>query len=820
MGNFTKDLHYAWRMLVKNPGFTLVAVLALGLGIGANSAIFSVFNGMLWRPLSAKHPEQLVRVAIKAPDVFVPMPLSYPDFQDYAKLNSVFAGLAGYMQLPVNVGAQGRPERAWAEVVTGNYFRVLGIDPIQGRTFAPDEGWAPNKDPLLIISYKYWQKRFGGDPNIVGEAVEVNRHSFTIIGVLPATYRGAYYFLDPDVYAPLSMIGLLSSEQSDVLTNRSSVSLRVLGRLEPGVSSEQAMAAAQTVDQRLAEDYPDSHKGSSLLVIPELKARPEPGINGYMSTVMKAFMFLVGLVLLIACANVANLILARANGRRKEITTRTALGATRARLIAQMLTESVILGALGGAAGLVFARWAAFGLMSIRIPSDVPLRLFDLSMDWRIFGFSLVIALLTGIAAGAIPAWQNSRADLATALKAGGRSSGNSTNHHRFRNALVVSQVAVSLLLLVCAGFFLRSLSNSASVDMGFRVDHTLVASVDLGLQGYSEERGQRFYKQINNRLRGMPGVRDAAVAAYIPMGSGNSLVDVFVEGRVLQKDAKSPSSLQNMVQPSYFRTVGNAVIAGREFTDSDDAKAPKVAIINEEFAHKIWPGQNALGKVFRIQRSGDPIQVVGVMRTGKYLFLYEPPQMMVFFPLAQRYSPNATLFLRSESDPGQLVSGLRDEVAQLDSNLPVYGLTTMAEHLKYGTALLPARLAAVLVGAFGLLGLVLASIGVYGVVSYSVGQRTQEIGIRTALGASRSHVLNAVLRQSMTMAGIGVAIGIALAFLVFHALKSVLYGVRSTDWVTLSSVTLLIVFVAFAAAYLPALRATRVDVLAALRNE
>jgi predicted permease len=820
MATFWKDLRYAIRMLYTSPGFTAVAVLALALGIGANTAMFSVFNGMLWRPLPVKDARSLVVVVSKSREVQFPLNLSYADMRDYAQLNNVFASLLAYTNMPVNFGAQGRPERAWTEVVSGNYFSAMGLQPAAGRLFAPEEGWVPNKDPLVILSYAFWQKRFGGDRGVIGQEVLVNNHPFTIIGVAPEKYVGAYYWLRPDLYLPLSAMGLLDPSSADVLTNRKDAYLRVLGYLQACVTPEQAMAAAEPTDRRLAQDFPDTHKGLSLLVVRELAARPEPAIGGFMSTAALVFMMLVGLVLLIACANVANLILARANGRRKEFATRVALGASRWRMARQLLTETLLLAAVGGIFGLLLARWAAIGLTTIHIPTDIPLHLFDLRLDWRIFGFTFLAALLTGVFAGLVPALQASRTNLADTLKAGGRSGGGSAVHHRFRNALVISQVAVSLLLLACAGFFVRSLQNSAHVDMGFRVDHTLMMSVDLGLQGYSEERGQQFYKQLTERIRPLSGVRDAAVASGIPMGYDDSLVNIFPEGQAIDDKSKTETAFKDEVQPSYFRTAGTPVIQGREFTDADTATAPKVAIINETFAKKIWPGENPIGKSFRTEKNGPAIQVVGVTRTGKYLFLYEPPQSYVYFPLAQRYSAGANLFVYTENDPKHMVSTVRDQISTLDPNLPVYAVTTMETHVQYGKPLLPARLGAMLVGAFGVLGLVLASVGVYGVVSYSVSQRTQEIGVRTAMGAQRSHVLKLILKQGMGMALIGTGVGLILALVLFRALGALLYGVKSFDPLTLCSVSLLLLLVAFVASYIPAMRATHVDPVVALREQ
>ena len=820
MENLWKDLSYAWRMLVKSPGFAGVAVLALGLAIGANTAIFSLFNGMMWKPLPVKDPQQLVVVATNQRGLDFPVSLSYPDFQDYRQLKAVFSDMCGYTPSPVNLQAEGRPRRAWAELVTGNYFSVLGLEAAHGRTFSADEGWVPGKDALMVLSYKYWQTRFAGNPAVIGRTVEVNKHAFTIIGVAPQSYHGAYYFLEPDFYLPVTTLGLLEPNQADTLNNRGASFLRILARLQPGVTPTQAVAAAQPTDRRLAQEFPEIHKDMALLVIPELKARPEPGLGGFMSTATWVFMALAGLVLLIACANVANLILARANGRRKEIAMRFALGSSRARMIRQLLTESVLLALCGGIAGLLIARWAAMALMTIRIPTDLPVHLFDLRMDWRVFSFSFLAALITGVVAGLLPALQAHRTDLAGTLKMGGRSGGGSTGHHRFRNALVVAQVAVSLLLLACAGFFIRSFQNSANVDMGFRMDHTLMMSVDLGLQGYREERGQQFYKQIADNVKALPGVRDAAFTEYIPMGYENDTVSVYAEGQPTDDKGNVETSFRNHVQPSYFRALGVHVIKGREFSEGDSATAPKVAIVNETFAHKIWPGQDAIGKIFRTEKNGPPIQVVGLTRTGKYLFLYETPQLFAYFPMAQRYSASATLMVYSQDDPLRLVGPIRDQIQQFDASLPVFNINTMEAHVQYGKPLLPARLGAMLVGTFGMLGLVLATVGVYGVVSYSVSQRTHEIGIRSALGAQRWNVLGMVLKQGMTMSLIGTAIGIVLAFLLFRGLHSVLYGVASTDLVTLAAVSTLLLAIAFVASYIPALRATQVDPVIALREQ
>jgi predicted permease len=820
MENLWKDLRYAVRMLTRSPGFAVIVILTLGLGIGANTAIFSVFNGMLWRHLPVKDPQQVVVLAGKARNADFFTPISYPDFQDYRKLTAAFSDVAAYQLNPVNLKADGPPERAWAEVVTGNYFSMFGLQAATGRLFNADEGWVPGQDAIVVLSHKYWQKRFGGNTAVIGGTVHVNQHLFTIIGVAPESFHGAYYFLEPDFYVPLGELAILDNSRAGDFTNRRNAFLRVMARLQPGVTASQAAAMAQPLDQRLSQEFPEAHQDLSLAVFPELAARPEAGFGGFMTTALSIFLVLSGLVLLIASANVANLILARANGRRKELATRTAMGASRARMMRQLLTESIVLALCGGAVGLLFARWVASLLMSIHVATDIPIRLFDVQMDWRIFAFSFSVAIATGVVAGLVPAIQASKTNLADTLKAGGRSGDGSAGHSRFRNVLVVTQVAVSVLLLACAGLFARSLRNSAQVDMGFRPDHVLMLNVDLGLQGYSADQGQRFYQQVRERVASIPGVRDAAVSAFIPMGMETTMVDVQPEGQVNYDKSKPETSVNNMVQPGYFTTVGVPLVSGREFSAADSPGAPPVAIVNDTFAKKIWPGQDPIGKSFRTQKNGQLIRVVGQARTGKYFFLYEPPQMCVYFPLAQHYNASATLMVHTESDPLQFIVPVREQIRQLDPTLPVYDVQTMDAHVQYGKPLLPARIGAMLVGAFGLLGLALATVGVYGVVSYSVSQQTQEIGIRTAVGAQRRDILAMVLKKGMTMSAIGTAIGAAIAAFTIRALHSVLYGVQSTDIPLLAMVSAVLLFVAFTATCIPALRATHVDPVVALRGE
>ncbi len=813
------DCRYAARQLGKNPGFTLLAAVALALGIGANTAIFSVFDGMLWRPLPVTNPSEIAVLTSKVAGFEFDNNLSYPDFLDYRLLKNVFADVAAYTIDPVNLGMDGHAERTWAEFVSGNYFSMLAIRPVQGRFFAPDEGWVEGKDPLVVLSYKFWHQHFGGDSTVVGRTMAIDNRPLTIIGIAPEDFHGTYYFLDPDFYLPATMLPILTGPNKGVLTNRSSLGFLSIARLQPGVTPAQAKAAAEPTNQRLRQDFPDSHQGFTLQVYAELKARPQPGlVADFMPKLVAAFMSLVGFVLLIACANVANLTLARASSRRREMATRTALGASQWRIVRQLLTESIQLAVLGGMLGLLFGRWAARGLMSVHIPSDIPLRLFDVHLDLRVFVFAFLVALLAGVLAGIIPAMKTSAGNLAEVLKEGGRSGGGSTSHKLWRNALVVAQVAVSLLLLVGAGFFVRSFQNSTQVDMGFRRDHVLMASVDL--QSYSEDRGQQFYQQLRDRLRVHSGVRDAAISAFVPMGYEDALINVYPQGRVSQNKSEAESVMFNSVQPEFFHTLGVSVIRGRPFNASDTGASPRVAIVNEAFARRIWPNQDPIGKTFQTEGNGPLIQVVGMTPTGKYNFLYESPFPYVYFPMTQRYAPSATILLFTEGDPQQLTTVLRQEVGNLDPTLALYDVVTMESHIRYGKPLLPARLSAMLVGAFGLLGLVLASVGVYGVISYSVSQRTQELGIRSALGAGHFNLLTLVVRQGMTLTLIGVGIGILLAGVLLRGLRAVLYGVGFTDLPVFGIVSALLLAVAFIATYVPARRATKVDPMVALRFE
>jgi predicted permease len=825
MSTLLQDLRYAARMLLKSPGFAAVAVLSLALGIGANTTIFSVVNALLFRPLPVKDAHRLVVLATKDHHGEFPHGLSYPDYLDYQGQKEVFSDLMAYMPAPVKLSREGHAERIWIEMVTGNYFSMLGVDAIRGRTFLPEEGQTPRAHPVMVLSYGCWQRRFGSDPSVVGKTVSLNGHPFTVVGIAPERFPGTEALFAADAYVPLMALEQMMPGDEDLLNQRDRHAFRVMGHLQPGVSLDQAGKAVSTLARHLEQEYPKTNKGVALTVIPETKARPEPSTVDLIPRIAVVFMALVGLVLLIACANVANLILARAITRQKEIAIRSALGAGRARLIRQLLTESVLLALLGGTAGLLLSLWTTDLLSAIKLPVDAPLRL-DLPMDWRVFAFTLLLAFLTGVVSGLAPAFQASRPNLNEALKEGGRRAGVISGRYPLRSILVVSQVAVSLLLLICSGLFIRSLQSAQKIDLGFRTENLLLVSVDVSLQGYDKKRGKLFYQQMVDRVKTLPGVRSASLARLVPLGYESDAIDVFTEERASTAKEARLAIPYNIVGLDYFKTIGTPFLRGRDFTERDgEESAPGVVIINETMARRLWPGQDPIGKRFKVDRTNHlyEMEVIGVVKDSKYVFLYEEPRPFMYFVMSQmpqNYQAPITLHIHTADKPTSFVAAVREQIRTLDANLPIYDVTTMAAHIRDGKAFLPARLGASLVGAFGLLGLVLAVVGIYGVVCYFVAQRTHEIGIRMALGARPRDVLRLVVGQGMILVLIGVAIGLATCFGVTRVLSSLLYGVSATDPATFAGISLLLAGVALLACYIPARRATKVDPMVALRYE
>jgi putative ABC transport system permease protein len=826
MRTLWQDLRYGARMLWKQPGFTLIVALTLGLGIGANGVIFNLVNALLLRPLPVEKPEELAAVYTSDFSSGDFGASSYPDYVDFRDRNRVFAELVAYqMPQPLSLNIDGTNERMFGEIVSGNYFSALGLKPTLGRGFLPEEDKTPGERAVAVISHKLWQTRFDGDPAIAGRGVKINGHPFTIVGVAPEKYAGLLRGFAADWWIPAMMIGQ-AVPGSRYLSERGDRGFLVMGRLKPGVTPRQAQADFNSIAAQLYKEWPQHwenirRQSRSVSVTPESEARLMPDMRMPIVIFMALLMAVAGLVLLIACANIANLLLARASARRKEIAVRLALGAGRWRLIRQLLTESVLLALLGGAAGALLAGRVADLLMAFKPPLPIPVEL-DLQGDWRVFGFMSGLSLLTGIAFGLTPALAASRPDVVGSLKDETGAAHTGGRRGRLRGSLVVVQVALSMLLLICAGLFLRSLRNASSIDTGFDADNLLALSMDLQLQGYDETKGRNFTGQLLDRVRSLPGVVSASLTDQLPLGGG-ARRGMTIEGYTAQL-GESTEIQSSFVAPGYFETLRIPLLQGRTFQQQDNANAPGVALINESFARRYWPGQQPLGK--RIQmgsvRSGvndaPYLTVIGVVKDGKYVTLGEEATPFIYLNLTQNFVLSPTLIARTRGNPLDSLPAVRGEVAALDKNLPLYDVKTMRQHL--GLALLPARLAGGVLGVFGLLALTLAAAGVYGVMAYSVAARTREIGIRMALGANARDVLRLVTRQGMTLVAIGMAIGLAAALALTQFLKSLLFGVSATDPLTFAMISLLLTAVALLACWIPARRATKVDPMVALRHD
>jgi predicted permease len=810
IGDLWQDIRFGLRMLRKSPGFTLVAVLSLTLGIGANTAIFSLINTTLLRPLPIANPEQLVALNNSEENRRFPT-FSYPNYKDFRDRNEVFSGLIAYQLAPISLSHDGINERLWGYEVTGNYFEVLGVNAAAGRLISPDDDAVAGASPVAVVSYKSWKQRFGGEPGIVGRDVIVNGRSYTIIGVAPQGFYGTEIISAPDMWFPVAMQAQLETGNK-WLDKRGVENLFVQGRLKPGVGMAQAQASLNDIALQLEREYPVENEDKRVA----LSAAGLFG-NSFRGPVLGfagLLMVVVGLVLLLACTNLANLLLARAADRRREIAVRLALGASRARLVRQLLTESLLLACGGGALGLLLAFRLVALAVSFKMPIDVPVTI-DLYMDYRVFIFTCLISLATGVLFGLLPAWQATKTDLVPALKDefsfGARRSW-------LKNSLIVFQVTLSLVLLIGGGLMMRALQQAQTINLGFTPQRAGEVSFDLRLQGYDEVRGRAFQKQLLERVRALPGVQSAGIADLAPVDLHFSRDRVLIEGQPLERLEKAPVAMINRASPGYFQAMDTRLVAGRDFTEQDDDKAPRVAIINETFARRFWPGEDPIGKRFSQGGPESPKrEVIGVVQDGKYAGLNEDPKPFVSRPLWQTYSGSTTVIARGAGDPQQLIALVRSEVQQLDPNLPLASRTLIE---RMNLPLLPARLAATVLGGFGLVALALAAIGIYGVMSYAVAKRTHEIGVRMALGAQRADVLKLVIGQGLTLTLIGMAIGSLAALALTRAMTSLLFGVSATDPLTYVGVAVLLGAVALLACYLPARRASRVDPMVALRCE
>jgi putative ABC transport system permease protein len=835
MGNLAHDLRFAIRSFKKSPVFLSVAVLSLALGIGANTAIFTLVDQILLRLLPVKDPQQLVLLWGRGPHYGSNngrYKLSYPMYRDFRDHNQVFSGMFCRWETSLSVSSEGRTERVDGELVSGTYFPVLGVGAALGRVFTPDDDRVPGGHPVAVISYRYWQNRFGGSKDVIGKKLLVDGYPFTIVGVSRAGFDGTDPGSSPQIRIPIMMVAQLNPMFADAygLKSRRGRWVNVFGRLKPGVTMTQAKAALQPffhqmLDMEVREKEfstaaPETKKAFLSMwmdVLPASKGDSE--LRRQFASPLLVLTALVGLVLLIACANVANLQVARATARQKEVAVRLALGASRSRIASQLLVESLTLALAGGAAGLVLAVWMDRALLNFLPAGDSPLTI-STAPDWRILVFNLGISLLTGIVFGLAPALQSTRPELARTLKdqvgsiAGGSAVG-------LRKMLVAAQVALSLLLLIGAGLFIRSLSNLKGLDPGFRTANLVGFAVDPTMTGYQPERSLDFYRRLRDGLDALPGVDSASLAVMPVLGGGEWDQSMAVEG-YQHKPTEAPDPHMQFISPDYFKTMNIPILLGRDFRMTDGRGAPLVCIVNEKFARRFFKNGLATGK--HIGMGGDPgtkldIEIVGVVRDTKYESMRDEVPLEVYRPYHQmEFVIGMYAYVRTARQPEQAFSGIRRVVNTLDPNLPIFQMKTIETQME--ESLITERLVATLSSGFGFLATLLAAIGLYGVMAYIVAQRTREIGVRMALGASSRDVVKLVMRDVFILTGIGIAVGLPAAWGLTRMVSSQLYGIQPNDFSTVAAATLGIAFVALLAGYLPALRATRVDPMRALRWE
>lgn len=821
MTSFWQDLRYAFRALRNSPWFAAIAVVTLALGIAVNTSIFSIINGFILRPLPVPHAEQLAVLSLRQAGDHSLQKFSYPDFVDLRDQAASVADILAYRITLGGLAADNHGDHCIITRVSGNYFPILGVQPALGRLFLPTEGQTPGANPVIVLGFSYWQKRFAGDITVIGKHVEINDHPLTIVGVAPPEFHGTYSVLDSDLYVPLSA-DISSKGDSliqDLYSHRADRSLSLMARLKPGISLKQAQASLNVVAQRIAEEHPDVDKGISVLGFPEKLARPDPDPDNSLPAVAAAFMALGALVLLVACFNVTNVLLVRATARQREMAIRTALGAGRGRLVRQYLTESLLLAFLGAACGLVLSSWATRYLSTLSLGTDLPLRM-DFMPDIRVYLFAFGAALLTGVVVGVFPALRVSRRDINSVLHEGSRGSTDGRRHF-VRSTLVVAQVAGSLVLLIVAGLFIRSLGKAQTIYLGFNPSNVLNFSLDVQQIGYQEVQGRELYRELESRLHALPGVVAVGQAFTVPMGVMSASGQVSVEGHPVEAGKQPPSVDYNMVSPGYFDTLRIPVHRGRTFSATDDEKSPQVAIINQTMAKQLWSDQDPLGKRFSTKGASGPfIEVVGVVQDGKYKGIVEDPVPHFYVPLSQSYVPLRTFHVRTSSPPESLSMQIQAQIRALAPNLPISQLQTMNEALQGINGFMLYRLGAQLTGTMGFLGLILAVVGVYSVASYAASQRTHEIGIRMAIGATPRNILRLVLRQGIGVVGLGVVVGLAAAFVGTRVLSDLFYGVKPSDPITYAAVAIFLVAVALLACWIPARRATRVSPLVALRFE
>jgi predicted permease len=796
---------------VKSPGLTVAAVLSLGLGIGANTTIFTWVQAVLFRPIPVAANPSTIRIAAMENRDGQSRSWSYPNYQDFRDRATLIDVVAQDDQT-FSIAVDDTAERTWGALVSGNYFQVMGLRAAAGRLFTPQDDVTPGGHPVVVISHAYWQRRFSGDPAIVGKSATINNAPMTIVGVAPEGFIGTFLGVSSSAWVPMAMQREMIG--GDRMAQRGNGWMQSLVRLKPGVSQEQAQAEATSIMAQLVQEYPQFNDGRRLRIVQTWEA--PFGAATVLAPILAVLSILVALVLVIACANVANLLLSKAVSRRREVAVRLSLGASRTRLVRQLLTESLLLAFVAGTAGVVMAYWTMDVIMAFAPPVDMPLDL-GLRMDTTTLIFAVGVSLVTGVIFGLAPALQASSPRTINALKEEGRSGSGSRTTGRLRNALVVAQLAVCLVLLVGATLFLRSFIAAQALSPGFDAERLVTASMDMFPSGYTGERNREFQRRAIEAIEALPGIESAAFGSRIPLGFGsNSSTSVGIDGYVPRENEEIVINYST-IGSGYFKTMGVPIRAGREYNDTDTLESPRTVVINEAMARRYWPEGKALGG--RVRFGPNAAEVIGIVADTKYNSINERPLAQLFLPMSRNEVSTLRLFARATGTPAPMVAEIRNAIRTLDPTLPVYDARTVSEHMQ--VAVFAQRMAANLLGAMGVLALLLAAIGLYGVMAYAVSQRTQEMGIRLALGASPSSLLNMILGQGMKLTGIGLVIGLALALGAFGsigAVRTLLPGISPLDPITFITVPLTLTLIAFLATWIPGRRAGKVDPLVALR--
>jgi len=813
-----KDIRYGMRMLIKNPTFTVVAAITLALGIGANTAIFSMIDSLLLRPLPVQRPGELVVLAAEQLGQ-LQNSFSIADYRDIrSQSTNVFADLVAFQIGMDGLATGGRADRILTNYVSGNYFTMLGVQPALGRLILPSEGVTPGADPVIVLGYRYWKTRFNGDGNILGSKVSIDGHPVTVVGVAPKDFFGTYALVEAQAFLPLGMANL-GGVPPDFMVNRNVRFEIVMGRLQRGTTLAQANATLAVIGRRLAEQYPESDKNQELEAYPELRSRPQPNADDAIMISSSLFLGLAVMVLLLACVNVANILLVRASTREREMAIRSALGAARTSLVRQLLTESILLSVTGGIFGLLLGFWGSHSLSTLNIHFDMPVH-FGFDFDWRVFTFGFSVALATGIIVGIVPAVRASLGNINRILRASGR--GVVSGKSRLRNTLVVLQVAGSLVLLVTAGLFMRSLGQAQRANLGFDASKIVNLTMDPNEIGYKSAQTLAFYKTLLDGVRALPGVESASIATSVPLGYMNNADDLLIPGFETRPGVPAPSSLDVAISAGYLQNLRIPLLKGRDISEADNERAPYVALVNEALAQRFWPGQDPLGRELAI--GSDPkhsMRIVGIVGNARQVNVTGPPSPVIYVPFAQHTAMASleTLQVRVAGDPIAALPEIERLTHSLAPALPVFDVRTFREALYTLNGLLIYQVGAGLAAALGMLGLVLAIVGVYGVVSYAAAQQTHDIGVRMALGAQRPDILKMVFRHGLLIVLVGLTVGIGGAFAASKFLANFLL-VSATDPLTYSVVSMTLLAVALFASYIPSRRATQVDPMVALRYE